>query len=384
MHSSLNYSCYDGKGLENDTVTTTFWRSRGTSDEGSAIATAVVSLLLSSVGIPSNLLIMVSIIWQKLYKEPTYIFLLNLAIVDFLLCAVSMPVIVVVGFNGSFIGSTDIEKCHFCQIEVVAIVLLINLTVHFLTAISVDRFIFMKWALKYSGIVSAKCCALTCCGLWLYSLFVAILPLLGFGDVVYKHELSACILNHVGKTSVARTVYYPLLLVLQGAVSLTVSFTTNIWIFCIALKQMKNARYWRSYFQNDKDIECEIHGKLSNSNNMKQVRLFKVFGVIWLTNLITWFPYIIFVINTLLVKKWITANSFEAFSFLSVMLSSVLFPIIEASFIPELRRILVSFLMKTLCCKNTTRRTDFSPERKSRLSKFCNFVCASFLPRVEE
>ncbi len=345
MNISLDYSCYDGEGLREDSVTWAYWQSNGTVYEKCATASATLTMLFFLVGLPSNLLIIVSIIWQRLYKQPTYVLLLNLAIVDLLLCAVSMPAIVIVGFARALIfGRTDIVKCQLCQTQTVIHTLLINLTVFLLGAISVDRLIFMKWAIKYHTIVSAKHYVITCIGLWLYSSMVAVFPLFGIGDVVFRNELSACTLKYVGKTTITKNLYYPIFLVLQGLIPIAFILITSVWLLCIILKQMKKV----SGRNQSQKQNTETNKKLKKPTNLKQLRLIKVFGVIWLANLISWFPYIIRVIFTFFLGE-IWSNSFYVFSFMSLMISAVTFPIIEASIIPELRTILASLFKRIFC-----------------------------------
>ena len=80
----MNYSCGDGTGLSSTSVTHEHWDAGGDS-KAMAVTSAAVILTIILVGVPSNLLILVSILRQRLYREPTYIILLNLAIADLLM-----------------------------------------------------------------------------------------------------------------------------------------------------------------------------------------------------------------------------------------------------------------------------------------------------------
>ncbi len=81
MHSTkVLYSCYDGTGLNYSSVTVVYWDTEP--HRGSTLANAVIILCFIIVGVPSNLLILASILRQQLYREPTYILLLNLASAD--------------------------------------------------------------------------------------------------------------------------------------------------------------------------------------------------------------------------------------------------------------------------------------------------------------
>ena len=80
------YSCADGNGLSSNSVTIEYWDSSNEEDKIPALVTAAITLCFMLVGLPSNLVIIVAILWKHLYRQPTYILLLNLAIVDLSSC----------------------------------------------------------------------------------------------------------------------------------------------------------------------------------------------------------------------------------------------------------------------------------------------------------
>ena len=221
MNSTVEFSCYDGSGLSHNSVMTEFWNNEGTHFRDTALVSATVTLCFVLVGVPSNLLIIVSILWQHLYRQPTYILLLNLAIVALLMCVLVMPFTVISGFAGGFIfGDTDIIRCRVCQLGII-FSLFALLTIHILALLSIDRFIFIKCALKYHKIVTVKCCTLVCCCLWLVSFVLSSLPLFGFGDLTFGIHVSVCSINFIGKTQVTNNINYAIFLAVELLIPLT-------------------------------------------------------------------------------------------------------------------------------------------------------------------
>ena len=124
-----NYSCADGSGLSSNSVTKDYWDSSGDDARSHSLATALLTLCFILVGLPNNLLIVVSILRQHLYREPTYILLLNLALID-LLCFFLMPSPVLSGLAGEFVfGRNDVTRCKVCQMGIV-LPLFAELTIH--------------------------------------------------------------------------------------------------------------------------------------------------------------------------------------------------------------------------------------------------------------
>ena len=341
------YSCYDGSGLSRNSVTTEYWESDYTkSARDSALVSASVNLLFFLIGIPSNLLIIGSILKQKLYKEPTYVLLLNLAIVDFLVCSTVMPFTVVSGFAGRWIfGGTDYIRCKVCQLGIL-LPLFGTLSIHLRALLSLDRFVFIRFALKYDKFATGKCYTMFCISLWLFCSILAILPLVGVGDLFFLVSASACILKIAGNNQVT---FYNLFLAAEMTVPITILMVTNIWILCIVQRQTKRLRLEMTSHETSQTFPASIQNKIKNSSLKKQWRLIKVFGAIWVTTIISSLPFIVIVFGTAAVGLERFPDWILLIAFLGVISFPVSHPLIEASLIPELRRYLISFLVKVSC-----------------------------------
>ena len=364
-----NYWCSDGTGLSHNSVTPVYWDTKGTDTRDTALASAVFTLCFILVGVPSNVLILVSILWQQLYREPTYILLLNLAAADLLVCVMFMPFTVVSGFAGGFtVGTTDSMRCSVCQFIGLQFVFFGYLTVHILALLSLDRFLFIKYPLKYFKLVTCRKTSLACLCVWILCLLLSLPPLFSFGDFVFSLRVSSCVINIELR---ARNLYYGILVALEVCIPLTVLFVTNIWVLCIIRKQMrklystKRKRHETVIVFRDK-----VKTTLKNSKYVKQLQLIKVFGGMWIANIITWTPFFIHIIGTAIFQS-LTSKWFSLYVFINIISYAVIYPIIEASLIPEMRKHLCVLVKKLTCWRQNWDSTS------SQGKRYCGSTCSA-------
>ncbi len=106
-------------------------------------------LLFELIGLPWNILVVVTVVKEKLYNQPAVILLLNLIVADFFILLVPTPLFMTTGFVGEFIlGSSDMERCKFCKLSFLIIIPVFNsmFTVAFM---SLDRFFYIYKPFKY-------------------------------------------------------------------------------------------------------------------------------------------------------------------------------------------------------------------------------------------
>ena len=345
----LNYSCADASSLRNDSITLEYWSTLSFQYRATSLTSAVFTLCFLLVGLPSNLLIMVSILWQRLYKEPTYLLLLNLTLVDFLMCLLVMPLTVVSGFAREFVfGNTDIWRCYACQFGVI-FTMFGTISLHTLSFLSLDRFLFIKYPLTYHEIVTTRRIALALTCLWIAILVMSICPLFGFGDLVFQRSIATCTIKFYGETKVSKNVYYIIMLVVEAVFPFTLIFFTNVWIVCIVMKQIQRIYSMKNLSKDEKEFMKELKGKLRKVKHHKQLQLIKVFGAFLIAVILTWIPVNIRVFLTLMNGSEHINNWWNTVVYICVLSFAVIHPIFQASLIPDLRKYLVMFFKKVLC-----------------------------------
>ncbi len=115
---------------------------------------AVFQIMLFSLGLPLNVLLLVAIVKEHLYRQPTIILLMNLAISDLLVLITVIPVDITVGIAGEYIlGRTDAQRCLACYLGLVDIFISV-VSIYTVSMMSFDRFIFIYKPLRYSKLIT--------------------------------------------------------------------------------------------------------------------------------------------------------------------------------------------------------------------------------------
>jgi len=350
MDFVANYSCYDGSGLSSNSVTPVYWDTWSTDTRDSTLTTAVITMCIILVGVPSNLLILASILRRGLYRQPTYILLLNLTATNLSICLLSLPFTVIAGFAGSFVfGSTDRQKCRACQFSAFCLFLFGLLAIHLLSLLSLDRFLFIKWSIKYHQLVTCRRTIVACTSCWLLCTLLSLPPLFGFGDILFDLRVAVCSVHPNGENKVTKNIYYFFLVALEMCIPLGLLVLTNFWIVCIIQKQMRKIYSRRRKHEDTKEsFSLKIKARIKSSKSQKQIQLFKVFGAIMLANIITWIPFFVRVIG-MAVSGDIFSKWFHVLIYITIVSFTFIHPIIEARLIPELRNTLTGFFQKLLC-----------------------------------
>ena len=384
-----DYSCLDSN-LSRNSVTPQYWDSHSISEDFriSSLLSATAILLFLLVGLPSNVIIIISIIQQMLYKGTTHLLLLNLAISDFLVCLLVMPFITITGFAGSFIfGESDYIRCQLCQTGVILTILYI-FSLNILCLISIDRFIFVKFPLRYEVWVT-KCRVMTAVVLmWLLAIAEGILPVFGVGEIKYGYTLLACTVRLEGVTHVISNRSYGALLLILQVIPIIVIIITNIWIACIARDQIKKIYRTRRSFGNPKDLQeynRSIRQHIHKRRNKKQLVLIRTFGAILIANFVVWMPIMVLVVILVVVDSDSIPLGFYTLAFPLLLMHSALHPLIEGCFIPEIKATFKKFTGVSLCFKLITKgmkagdNTDPTGEETTEQTfsgKYCCDVCS--------
>ena len=342
-----NLSCFDS-GLDANGITAVRWKS---STPATATATAAILLVYMVLGIPCNLFVIVTILYKKLYKEPLYILLLNLVINDLILCLTFIPMNIVSGFAGEFIfGTSDIMRCHVCKVAVIVSVF-INMTLHLLALITIDRFIYFQFPFHYSRLVTVKRTLLASFLTWIFCILISIPPLFKFGEVRFTHSLSTCFPYYLDRTDLTYNIFYEVFSLVEAFVlPIPILLVLNIGVVRLACKHI-NKIY--SYRGSSGNTQVPSGGRKSLKNR-KQFKLVQVYGAILIFHLISWLPI---VVNTALIfafcsRPFIIPHELFVFNYAFALLGVVMHPFLQACLIPDIRRVLTGCTCKTTLPKD--------------------------------
>lgn len=341
MASEANFSCFNAN-LSRDFLTDGVWSLDPIveTDTGTRYALTSIIFLLMLIGTPSNLLMIIVVLRKKLYLgQPTITLLLNLAVTDLLVCVLVMPWNTVSLIAGEFkVGSDDYTRCQVCHIGVVFSILSL-VSLYNLTVLSMDRFIFLKAAIYYSKWVNNTRVLIATCLVWLLSVLISIPPLFGFNEMRFSTAIGICTIAFSGRTPLAKNSHYLILLAVFILVPVGVLLVTNTWGLGIIHTHLRKQR---KELEKDKQTHRKsFHKKLRRKQQTLQMKLVKIYGAIFVTNVITYLPFLARLVAGLVAEEDEYSQAVRitgSLAYTALLCQSVVHPIVQASLIGEVRQ----------------------------------------------
>lgn len=298
-------------------------------------AVAFIQVVFFIVGSGWNLFICITyLIKYPLLKEPANIMLFSLALSDLMICSVLVPVsFTSIAANEFPFGSTDPLRCNFCFASSFFAVYLVSVSLCGITVLSIDRLTHLSNPLKYKQRITWLRALIAVIITWIFCFMMAVPPAFGFGEWEFNINIGYCLPRWTGYNK-TQNVYYMIMTVLFILVATTILAITSTWTFVIVKKFLKVRHQRESSFKLDKAKEEDQYKR-------KQRQLLKVFGALLVANLIAWTPLIVVFILLYILNMNdlinVIPNWIYTIGWLCFLSSSVVHPIIESSFIKELR-----------------------------------------------
>ena len=324
---------------------------------GNGYFCASVTLLYILLGTPWNSVVILVILFKRLWlSSPSVILLLNLVVSNFLVCVTVFPFIVVTGFSEEFLfGETDAVRCGFCWLGVLNITFPI-VSLYALSLLAVDRLIYVKKPLAYSSIVTLKRALLANVIVWVLGIGVSIPPFLGLGTIGYSYVTSSCVPLVVGDSPLGPNFYYALLVAVVSSVAITTLLVAYVWIVLVTKKHLlRKAEYYVAAC-----TACtveEARRQMDKENLKKQFRMVQLFGAIFTANMITWIPMLCLAIAGAIVGLGHIPTAVYSVTYMAFLSEIVIHPILEVILIRDIRSNLVRCfpvnVRKRLCTEET-------------------------------
>ncbi len=362
----FNLSCFDSN-LDSSSVTPIRWQS---STPDTATATAVILLLFVTLGIPCNMFVIATILYKKLYHEPLHIIMLNLVINDIIMCLTYMPLNIVSGFAGEFIfGASDVVRCHVCNIGILNNIFL-QVTLHLLAFMSIDRFIYFQFPLRYSRLVTTKTTTAAMIFTWVFSVLISLPPLFKFGEVRFTHSICMCFVYFLDKTDLTYNIFYEVFIIVEAFLfPFPVLLVTNVGVLILVCKHINKTYNIRGSSGSKSSQSTDYSDATVRHKSLKLKKKFKlvqVYGATLIFHIISWLPALI---NTALIftfckKPFVIHHGYFVVNYTFLMLGVVMHPFLQACLIPEIKNVL------TQCsCKTRNSRDNLNiPIQGSRMS----------------
>ena len=337
-------------------------------DKTSAKVAASFLLLILVVGLPWNLLVVGIILKKKLYTQPTIILLLNLVLTDIFTLILRAPFQVWVGFNGEYnFGDNDFIRCQGCQLGVITVTFPL-IALYTISYMSFDRFMFIYKPLKYDRIITSFRTLLILVLTWIFSLFLSILPLIGYGDVLFDRYFFECVFDHSLEHN-----HYIIVLSVAAVIPMVPILVCNIWLSCIVQKNIKAIYSVKKSSASNQD-EVKFYNVMKKQRHQKQLHLVWVFGALMCCNLVTWIPLLIY--NVLIIMGVNTQGypNFPTATIVLFALQSLLHPIVETALIKEVwepYKMIMLYCYVKIKSKFFFNITSSSPEPRHGCCGYC-------------
>ena len=308
-------------------------------DRTSGLVIAVFLLLFLVIGLPWNLLVVVTIVKQKLYTQPTIILLLSLVITDLVLLVFHLPLVMVTGFSGEYVfGSSDSVRCSVCSNTGFVSMLCSGNATFTISLMSIDRFLFIHMPLHYDRYITKWRTAVAIAVAWLVAVAICVLPLVGFGAIIYTKGNFSCHI-YLGPK-------YGIFLLVLLCLAILPVIVLNVWVCCIVQRNIHAIYKVGQSMKISTSTELsEVCQSVKKKRHEKERHLYLVFGGLLCSNIITWLPIIV----TSLILVSGSAVSPDALAAAQALFFSqvAVHPIIETALLKEVRVPLLAILF---CC----------------------------------
>lgn len=276
---------------------------------------------------------------RRLLKEPASIYLLNLAVTDFLLAIfVIFQCFIAELADGFIIGHTDVLRCRICEFLGFMIMLLMASTLHTLAVLSFDRFFLLANPMSYKKYFNWRRALVIVILLWCLSFCIAIPPIFGFGEYAFSVAIANCHPQWTGFSYTGiKNIHYIIFVGVEALIPIAFLTFTNMWTYKIVTGVLR-ARLDRHYSFRDKSIPRTQQIRNEHAEHTKQqLQLMKVFGGLFLAHIACWMP----VLTVLMVANIVgpTNIPIEVYitGWLFYLTNPVAHPILETFFIKDLR-----------------------------------------------
>jgi len=321
------------------------------------------------IGLPWNSFVTVTILWKKLYTQPTILLLLNLVLSDLLMLLYQLPVIGLTGFlNHYSMGGTDSIRCQVCRTGFIPIALMMN-SLLTIALMSVDRFLFISKPFLYEQQASKKrtLIALTATLLVVFSIcfMLGLLSLIPPGKMHFQPILLHCTIDF-------NSDWYMILLILTASVGLTIITICNVKVAHTAFITIRIV--YSSKSTGTDENGTEVDKSVKKKRHKKQQHLFHVFGGLIVSNIIAWLPLVIVVLISLITDAAEIPPAVFTVTHILFLSQVAVHPILETLLICDVR----NPMKNLLTCARLKKRKNYRKNEEESSTNYCCNGCMFF------
>ena len=347
-------------------ITDSVWRLEGEYRVGGLVS-AVFLIIFITIGLPWNLTVVVTIVKQSLYREPTNILLLNLALSDILLLLIAI-LNAITGLTGEFLyGSSDHVRCEFCQSHQFFTNVCFTSSLSSIVLLSFDRFMYIYKPLRYDKLITATRTTVAVVILWLLDVVLVLVRVFTL-SVTFSPPHLVCIWENSEKIILLMNIAYLSLL-------FVVLIVCNSYVVYITQRNIRAIYRVRRSLTTDtgrKFHRDKLSNKIRKSRHQKQLHMIRVFGSLFSSNIITWVPLAI--VNVVYLFTSDVPVGLVVIGNMLFMSQVAIHPILETVLISDIREPMKKMVF--YYCLKTNKMEG--PERSSSIC-----VCSGNVPSLD-
>ncbi|XP_076141302.1 melanopsin-A [Alosa pseudoharengus] len=321
-------------------------------------------------GLVGNFLVIYAFSRSRTLRTPANMFIINLAITDFLMCLTQTPIFFTTSMHKRWIfGEKGCEMYAFCG-ALFGICSMITLMV-----IAVDRYFVITRPLASIGVLSCKRALLVLLAAWVYSLGWSLPPFFGWSAYVPEGLLTSCTWDYMTFTPSVRA-YTMLLFCFVFFIPLIVIIYCYVFIFR-AIRNTNNA-VSKINGNNTRD-SMKTFNRLRNEWKMAKIALIAI-----LLYVISWSPYSAVALTAFAGYADMLTPYMNSVPAVIAKASAIHNPIIYAITHPKYRSALAKYIpcLGTLLCvpprELRSVQSSFASTRRSTVTSQSSDISAHF------
>ena len=292
-------------------------------DVNGPVLAAVFAVEMILALVANGTVLLITITQRTSWKQSSTIFFTSLILAHLVLDALYLPFTVIALAAGGWIfGSTDEEKRALCEFNAYFLWYSVPLILITLAAISFDRFLFIVKPHLHKRFMRPWVALTLTIVIWILSALLSCTPFIeGTGSIfVYEGTQGTCTLL------LAELFFTMIVLVVTSSIIAFIAIT-SVWTFCFTRKFIRD--------------QSAMAGE--NIYASRKKRLFGIFGAMLLVYGICFSPGIL---NYALVGFIFVSDKVYLFVVISFVFVTVLSPIVQSYFRPEIKNTVVLIFKK--------------------------------------
>ena len=302
---------------------------------------ASLLLLYILIGLPWNVLVLLVILKEKLYQQPSIVLLLTLSVTDILILTSTLPIIIT-GFVGEYLfGSTDNVRCvtyHLFGTVSDTLEYCSTLTIVFM---SLDGFLYVYKPLQYERLATPRKMLIIVIFIVIVCIFIALLLYFSPTELTFVSPLQACIPKFPE--------YVIGIFLILDIVVVIVIVACDVLFSCIALNNIRKVYgNTNSTDANMKSQLCCFKSCVTATSNPKQSRINRVFCGFVLPSsiLVPFYTISYWILDCIEFDDNYFCVSKSLYIFL--ICPTIIHPILETWLIPDVRNALKEMVTRRL------------------------------------